>query len=180
MPESADARLAELGIELPEPARPPFAPRLVPARVHGGLAYLSGNGVFDVIGSVGGDVTVEEAQDAARRTALALLRVIRDELGSLDAVERWVKVLGFVRSAPGFADQPAVINGFTEQIVEVYGEERGLCARSAIGVSELPGGIAVGFAALVLLALLAQRWLQGRARPKHERVRDPWSRPWKR
>jgi enamine deaminase RidA (YjgF/YER057c/UK114 family) len=148
---SADARLAELGIELPEPPRPPFAPRLRSLQVHNGLGYLSGNGVFDVAGRVGDDVSVAQAQDAAGRAALQLLRVIRDELGSLDAVERWVKVLGFVRSAPGFADQPAVLNGFTEQVVAVYGAERGLCARSAIGVSELPAGIAVEVEAIVAL-----------------------------
>jgi enamine deaminase RidA (YjgF/YER057c/UK114 family) len=148
---SADARLAELGIELPELAAPPFRPRLRPILVHGGLAYLSGNGVFDCTGRVGEDVTVEQARDAARRTALLALRTLRDELGTLDAVDRWVKVLGFVRSAPGFADQPAVLNGFTEQIVELYGEERGICARSAIGVSELPAGLAVEVEAVVAL-----------------------------
>ena len=148
---SADLRLIELGIELPEPARPAFAPRLRPLLVHDGLGFLSGNGVFDVIGRVGDDVTVEQAQEAAAGTALQLFRVIRDELGSLDAVDRWVKVLGFVRSAPGFADQPAVLNGFTNQVVAVYGEERGLCARSAIGVSELPAGIAVEVEAIVAL-----------------------------
>jgi enamine deaminase RidA (YjgF/YER057c/UK114 family) len=148
---TADERLAALGLELPELARPPFAPRLRPVLVHGGLAYVSGNGVFDVTGRVGEDVSVEQARDAARRTALAVLRVLHDELGSLEAVERWVKVLGFVRSAPGFADQPSVVNGFTELVVEVYGEERGICARSAIGVAELPAGIAVEVEAIVAL-----------------------------
>ena len=148
---NADLKLIELGIELPEPARPAFAPRLRSLLVHGGLGYLSGNGVFDVAGRVGDDVTVEQAQEAAARTALQLFRVIRDELGSLDAVDRWVKVLGFIRSAPGFAEQPAVLNGFTNQVVAVYGEERGLCARSAIGVSELPAGIAVEVEAIVAL-----------------------------
>src|SRR5204862_2651478 len=100
---------------------------------------------------VGADLSVEEGQAAARETALLALRRILDELGSLDAVERWVKVLGLVRSAPGFGDQPAVVNGFTELVVAVYGEERGLCARSAIGVSELPAGIPVEVAAPVAL-----------------------------
>ena len=72
--------------------------------------------------------------------------------GSLEAVDRWVKVLGLVRSAPGFGDQPAVINGFTDLVVEVYGEERGLCARSAIGVAELPAGMPVEVEATVALA----------------------------
>jgi len=148
---TADERLAELGLELPEPPRLPFAPRLRPLQIHGGLGYLSGGGVFDVVGRVGADVTVEEAREAARRTALHQLRVLHDELGSLEAVERWVKVLGLVRSAPGFGEQPAVINGFTELVVDVYGEERGLCARSAIGVAELPAGIAVEVEAVVAL-----------------------------
>jgi len=146
---TADEQLAALGLELPEPPSLPFAPRLRPVLVHDGLAYVSGGGVFDVTGRVGDDVGVEQARDAARRTALYVLRVLHDELGSLEAVARWVKVLGFVRSAPGFADQPAVINGFTELVVDVYGEERGLCARSAIGVAELPAGISVEVEATV-------------------------------
>lgn len=150
---SVEQRLAELGLELPEPETPPFAPRLRQALVHGGLAYLSGNGVFDVVGRVGAEVSVEQARDAARRTALTHLRVLRDELGSLDAVERWVKVLGLVRSAPGFSEQPAVVNGYTELLVEVYGEERAICARSAIGVAELPAGIAVEVEAMVAVRL---------------------------
>lgn len=148
---TADEQLAELGLELPALPELPFAPRLRPVLVHGGLGYVSGGGVFDVVGYVGAEVTVEQAREAARRTALYVLRVLRDELGSLEAVERWVKVLGFVRSAPGFADQPAVVNGFTELVVDVYGEERGLCARSAIGVAELPAGIAVEVEATVAL-----------------------------
>ncbi len=146
---TADERLAELGLELPELPVLPFAPRLRPVLVHDGLAYLSGGGVFDVTGRVGDDVSLEQAREAARRTALYLLRCLYDELGSLEAVARWVKVLGFVRSAPGFSEQPAVVNGFTELVVDVYGEERGLCARSAIGVPELPAGIAVEVEAIV-------------------------------
>jgi enamine deaminase RidA (YjgF/YER057c/UK114 family) len=148
---TADERLAGLGLVLPEPPVLPFAPRLRPVRVHGGLAHVSGNGVLDVVGRVGAEVSVEEAADAARRTALAVLAALRTELGSLEAVERWLKVLGFVRSAPGFADQPAVVNGFTNLVCDVYGEERGLCARSAIGVAELPGGMAVEVEAVVAL-----------------------------
>ena len=138
-----DERLAELGLELPQIPPLPFTPRLRPVLVHGGLAYLSGIGPVGVEGRVGASLSVEEGYAAARATALLALRRIVDELGELDRVARWVKVLGFVRSAPGFADQPAVVNGFTETIVEIFGEERGLCARSAIGVSELPAGIPV-------------------------------------
>jgi enamine deaminase RidA (YjgF/YER057c/UK114 family) len=149
---SVDARLRELGLELPEPAVPPFAPRLRPVLVHDGLAYLSGNGPIGVEGRVGDDMTVELAAAAARQTALLMCAALVAELGALDAVERWVKVLVFVRSAPGFSEQPAVANGFTNLIVDLWGEERGLCARSAIGVAELPSAIPVEVEATVALA----------------------------
>lgn len=96
-------------------------------------------------------MSVEEGYAAARATALLALRRIVDEFGALDRVRRWVKVLGFVRSADGFGDQPSVLNGFTDLVVEVYGEERGLAARSAIGVRELPTGIPVEVEAIVAL-----------------------------
>ena len=111
--------------------------------VLGEVAYLSGIGPIGTTGVVGGDMPVEAGYEAARATALLALRRIVDAFGTLDAVVRWVKVLGFVRSAPGFGEQPAVINGFTDLIVEVYGPERGRCARSAIGVAELPMNIPV-------------------------------------
>jgi len=148
---TADERFHELGIELPVPPDLPFTPRLRPLLVHDGVAYLSGNGVVSIKGRVGAELTVEQGYDAARGAALAHLRTVHDELGSLERVNRWLKVLGFVRSAPGFADQPAVMNGFTDLIAEVYGEERGLCARSAIGVAELPSGMAVEVEAIVEL-----------------------------
>jgi enamine deaminase RidA (YjgF/YER057c/UK114 family) len=140
---TADARLRELGLEVPEFPTLPFRPKLVPVLVHGGLAYLSGIGPIGRTGVVGADLSVEEGYEAARETALLALRRIVDALGELERVERWVKVLGFVRSAPGFVEQPVVVNGFTELVVSVYGAERGLCARSAIGVAELPAGIPV-------------------------------------
>ena len=148
---NADRRLAELGLELPDIPALPFVPRLVPVLEHGGLLYLSGIGPVGRSGRVGVDLTIDEGYDAARETALLALRRLVDHLGTLDAVARWVRVLGFVRSAPGFGDQPSVLNGFTETIVAVYGEERGLCARSAIGVSELPAGIPVEVEAIVAL-----------------------------
>jgi enamine deaminase RidA (YjgF/YER057c/UK114 family) len=80
-----------------------------------------------------------------------MCRALREELGSLDRVERWLKVLVLVRSAPGFVEQPAVANGFTNAIAQLWGEERGVCARSAIGVAELPSGLAVEVEALVAL-----------------------------
>jgi hypothetical protein len=148
---TVDERVAALGLEIPEFPELPFRPKLRPVLVHGGRAYLSGIGPIGLAGRVGDDLTVEEGYDAARTTALLALRRILDELESLDAVDRWVKVLGLVRSAPGFVEQPAVVNGFTDLVVEVYGEERGLCARSAIGVSELPAGIPVEVEATVAL-----------------------------
>jgi enamine deaminase RidA (YjgF/YER057c/UK114 family) len=148
---NADERARELGLEIPDFPALPFRPKLVPVHVHGGLAYMSGIGPIGRAGVVGGDLTAEEGYDAARETALLALRRILDAFGELDRVERWVKVLGFVRSAPGFGDQPSVLNGFTDAIVEVYGEERGLCARSAIGVSELPAGIPVEVEAVYAL-----------------------------
>ena len=149
---TADERAAALGLEIPPFPELPFRPKLRPVLVHGGLAYLSGIGPIGLAGRLGEDMSVEEGYAAARTTALLALRRILDEFGSLEAVARWVKVLGLVRSAPGFSEQPAVVNGFTDLIVDVYGEERGLCARSAIGVSELPTGIPVEVEATVALA----------------------------
>lgn len=146
-----DERLAELGIALPEFPTLPFVPRLRPIVEHRGVAYLSGLGPIGITGRVGDTMTVEEAYAAARETALLALRRIVDEYGSLDRVERWLKVLGFVRSGRDFAEPPAVVNGFTDLIVDVYGEERGLAARSAIGVAELPAGIPVEVEAIVAI-----------------------------
>jgi enamine deaminase RidA (YjgF/YER057c/UK114 family) len=146
-----ETRLAELGIELPDPPTSPVTPRLRPVLVHGGLAYLSGNGDLSRLGRVGDDVDIETATLAARTTAHLMCRSLREELGSLDRVERWLKVLVLVRSAPDFGGQPVVANGFTNAIAELWGDENGVCARSAIGVAELPNGLAVEVEALVAL-----------------------------
>lgn len=152
---NADERLAELGIELPEIPPMPVGPQpmVESVLIHGGLGFVSGIGPVGTAGIVGGSMTLEEGREAARMTALLALRRIRDALGSLDAVERWLKVTGFVRSAPGFAQQPAVLNGFTEQIIEIYGPERGRCARSALGTSDLPMNIPIEVDAIVALRL---------------------------
>ena len=126
-------------------------PRLTPISEHGGLAYLSGIGPIGTTGTVGADLDIEAGYAAARETALLAMRRIVDAYGSLDAVARWVKVLGFVRSAPGFGQQPAVLNGFSDLVIDVYGDERGRCARSAIGVAELPMNIPVEVEAIVEL-----------------------------
>ncbi len=146
---NADERFAQLGLELPEIPATPFTPRLRPVVVHRDVAYLSGIGPIGVRGAVGRDVTTEQGYAAARLTALYMFRQIIGALGTLDRVERWVKVLGFIRSAPDFDDQPSVLNGFSDLVVEVYGEERGLCARSAIGTSDLPLGMPVEVEAVV-------------------------------
>jgi enamine deaminase RidA (YjgF/YER057c/UK114 family) len=119
---------------------------------HAGLAYLSGIGPVGQAGAVGRELSVEQGYEAARLTALLALRRLVEAFGTLDRVECWVRVLGFIRSAPGFGDQPSVLNGFTDVVVEVFGEKRGLCARSAIGVSELPAGIPVEVEAVVAVS----------------------------
>jgi enamine deaminase RidA (YjgF/YER057c/UK114 family) len=141
---SADQRLQELGIELP----PPFAPvgNFVPARISRGMLYVSGQGPAGpdglVTGKVGGALTLSQGVDAARLTGLNLLSVMRAELGSLDRVTAIVKLLGMVNCAPGFTETPAVINGCSDLLVEVFGEA-GKHARSAVGMAELPFNIAV-------------------------------------
>ncbi len=151
-------RLTELGLELPAP---PAAPPGVElpfelVRVHGGLAYVSGHGPFDgdrplVTGRVGAEVSLEQAYDAARATGLSRLASLKQELGALDRVAGWVKALGFVNCADGFDATPAVINGFSDLILELWGDA-GRHARSAIGASALPFGIPVEIEAIVALA----------------------------
>jgi enamine deaminase RidA (YjgF/YER057c/UK114 family) len=151
MSGNPDERLAELGLELPEIPSTPFTPRLRPIAILGEMAFLSGIGPIGIRGAVGREISTEDGYAAARLTALYMFRQIVNALGSLDRVERWVKVLGFIRSAPDFGDQPSVLNGFSDLVVEVYGEERGLCARSAIGTSDLPLGMPVEVEAIVVV-----------------------------
>jgi enamine deaminase RidA (YjgF/YER057c/UK114 family) len=143
---SAEARLVELGIELPSVMSPAGA--YVPAVRTGNLVFLSGQGPRRVdgsivIGKVGRDLDLDEATEAARVTGLNLLAALREEVGSLDRVTRIVKVLGMVNGVPGFNNTPAVINGCSELLLEVFGEEIGRHARSAVGMAELPFDIAV-------------------------------------
>ena len=138
-------RLHELGIELTEVF--PSAGQYVGAVRTGSLVFLSGagpirpDGTF-VTGKVGRDVDLDAAKEAARLTGLQLLAVLRAELGSLDRVARVVKTLGMVNCAPGFNRTPAVIDGCSELLIEVFGEA-GRGARSAVGMAELPFDIAV-------------------------------------
>jgi enamine deaminase RidA (YjgF/YER057c/UK114 family) len=124
--------------------------------VHGGVAYISGHGPFDgtrqlAKGSVGAEVSVEEGYAAARATALSMLASLKQELGDLDRVTGWVKVLGFVKCGEGFDVTPAVINGFSDLILELWGDA-GRHARSAIGAGELPFGMPVEVEAVALVA----------------------------
>jgi enamine deaminase RidA (YjgF/YER057c/UK114 family) len=145
-----DSRLAELGITLPDVPPLPMAPNRCVIATYGQLAFVSGVGPIGMTGIVGGDMSIEEGYAAARTAALYSLRRLQIELGSLDEIERWVKVLGFVRSAPGFDRQPDVLNGFSDLIVEIWGEN-GRAARSAIGTSELPVNMPVEVEAVIAL-----------------------------
>ncbi len=112
----------------------------------GNLLYLSGHGPsaqWRGKGKVGGEVSVEQGNQAAREVGLLLLATTRDALGSLDKVKRVVKIFGMVNSAPGFGDQPKVINGCSDLMAEVFGETAGKGVRSAVGMAELPFGLPV-------------------------------------
>ena len=141
---TARERLAELGIKLPKPAAPLAS--YVPAVRTGDLVYTSGqvplvDGAIAATGKVGEQVSVADAAGHARTCALNALAAI-DALVGIDAVRRVVKVVGFVASAPGFTDQPAVVNGASDLLGEVFGEA-GQHARSAVGVAELPRNVPV-------------------------------------
>jgi enamine deaminase RidA (YjgF/YER057c/UK114 family) len=129
-------------------------------RVRGNRAYISGHGplnpdgsVAQPLGKVGKDLSLEQAYQAAQLTALAILSSLKRELGNLDRVAAWLQVFGMVNSAPGFHQQPQVINGFTDLIIDLYGVERGLHARSAVGMAELPLGIPVEIEAEVEIVM---------------------------
>lgn len=139
-----EARLRELGLALPSPPRPVAA--YVPAVTAGNLVFLSGqlpvkDGVL-VKGRVGAELTVEEGYEAARLCALNALAHLKAEVGSLDRVERIVKLVGWVSSAAGFDQQPQVVNGASELFLALFGE-RGRHARSAVSAHVLPMGAAV-------------------------------------
>lgn len=148
---SAEEQLRKLKIELPPVGKP--GATLVPAVRVGDILYVSGNGPrkpdgTSVVGKLGQDLDVKEGQAAARLVGLQILSVVRHELGSLDKVVRLVKTLGMVNAAPDFKQQPQVINGFSDLMVEVFGEQAGKGARSAVGMGSLPGGIAVEIEAI--------------------------------
>ena len=141
----AEARIIALKLEFP-PAPKPVATYLTAVR-HGNLLYVSGHGPLKpdgtmMLGKVGANLDVAGGAAAARQTGLAIMATVRSHLGSLNKVVRLVKVLGMVNSTPDFADHPKVINGFSDLMVEVFGEA-GKAARSAVGMGSLPGGMAV-------------------------------------
>jgi enamine deaminase RidA (YjgF/YER057c/UK114 family) len=149
-----EQRISELGLELAEPTRP-VANYLSAVRV-GQLVYVSGHGPKpdpnnEFVGKVGSDVDVETAYRAAGVTILNCLSTLRAEIGDLDKVEQVVKLLGMVNSAAGFNKQPQVINGASDRLVEIFGD-RGRHARSAVGMAELPGDIAVEIELIVKVA----------------------------
>jgi enamine deaminase RidA (YjgF/YER057c/UK114 family) len=161
----AEARLAELGIELPGVF--PAAGNYLASKRHGDLVYLSGHAALRldqhglvpgssvreislddasgalIVGKVGAEVSLEEAREAARLTGMFLLSALRAEVGSLDRVQSVLKVFGMVNCAPGFTNTPGVIDGCSDLIVDVFGEAIGRHARSAVGMAELPFNIPV-------------------------------------
>ncbi len=148
---SADARINELGLELPPAPKPQGVYK--PAVRSGNMLYVSGHGPLKSDGTmhegrVGSEVDQQAGYDAARQTGLAILATLRENLGSLDRVKRVVKVLGMVNAAADFKTHPAVINGCSELFGEVFGEENGIGARSAVGMGSLPGNISVEIEAI--------------------------------
>jgi enamine deaminase RidA (YjgF/YER057c/UK114 family) len=156
-----DERLRAMGLEIPPPLAVPAGVRLpfAPVRIVGDRAIVSGHGPQNADGSsagpfgkVGAEVSVEEAYAAARGTALSILGDLSRTLGDLDRITAWVRVFGMVASAPGFDRQPAVINGFSDLILDLFGPEVGAHARSAVGMAELPFGLPVEIEAEVAFA----------------------------
>ncbi len=147
MASSPEARLKELNLTLPAPGRP-MARYKMAVRV-GNMLYVSGHGPSRTSGSTpltgrcGQDLTMEQGKESARAVGLNILATVRDQLGSLDRVKRLVKTLGMVNSTPDFTQHPQVINGFSELMAEVFGEDAGVGARSAVGMGGLPNNIPV-------------------------------------
>ncbi|WP_160012242.1 RidA family protein [Rhizobium sp. 18055] len=156
-----EQKLVSMGLVLPQPLKLPSHMTLpFPwVNVRGDRAYISGHGPQNPDGSpagpfgaVGDNVSVEDAHASARKAALAVLGSLKRELGSLDRITGWCRVFGMVNCAPRFANPPAVINGFTELIIEVFGHEVGNHARSAIGVAGLPLNFPVEIEAEVMIS----------------------------
>jgi enamine deaminase RidA (YjgF/YER057c/UK114 family) len=148
---SHQARLEALGLILPPAPKPVGVYK--PVVIASGMAYLSGHGPLKadktlITGRLGEDMDVKAGYEAARVTGLAMLATLHGALGSLDRVVRLVKLLGLVRCTESFTEQPAVINGCSELFRDIFGEDAGVAARSALGTNALPGGIAVEIEAI--------------------------------
>ena len=148
---NAEAKLRELQLELPPAPKPMGVYK--PLLIVGNLCYVSGHGPLKpdgtmIVGRVGEDLDQQAGYGAARQTGLAILATLRSGLGSLDRVKRVVKTLGMVNCTPGFGEQPAVINGFSELMAEVFGKDNGVGARSAVGMGSLPSNIPVEIEAI--------------------------------
>jgi enamine deaminase RidA (YjgF/YER057c/UK114 family) len=147
MPSKPEVRIQELHLTLP-PAPQPVA-KYKTAVLAGNMLYVSGHGPLKndgktlVMGRVGADLTPQQGKEAARLVGLAILSTVRHTIGSLDKVKRLVKTFGMVNCTSDFKDQPQVINGFSELMAEVFGEDAGVGARSAVGMGSLPGNIPV-------------------------------------
>jgi enamine deaminase RidA (YjgF/YER057c/UK114 family) len=146
-----ESRLEELGLALPAPLEPPGNFELV--SIHNGLAYVAGHGPFDgatplAHGLVGRDLTLEQGYAAARLTALSMLASLKRELGDLDRVTRWIRAVGYVHCEPGFGRNALIVNGFSDLIVELWGDA-GRHARSAPGQGPSPLGVPIIVDAIV-------------------------------
>jgi hypothetical protein len=147
-----EMKLEELGLKLPKPMQLPEGV-ILPfpwVRVHGSRAFVSGHGPQEADGSipalrgkVGREVSLDQARGLAQLACLSMLASLKRTLGDLDRVTVWMRVFGMVNSAAGFTQQPAVINGFSELILKLWGDEAGQHSRSAVGMAELPFGIPV-------------------------------------
>jgi len=150
---SAETRIAELNLQLPEAPKPGGV--YTPTVQVGNTVYVSGHGPLlpdgtKITGKVGDELSEEQGKNAARQVGLTILAALKAQLGSLDRIERFIKVLGMVNAAHDFGRHPQVINGFSELMVEVFGES-GRCARSAVGMGSLPENISVEVEAIVQL-----------------------------
>ncbi len=150
MSTNPEQRIAELGIELPKPPKPAGIYR--PVVVIDKFAYVSGHGPVKadgtlILGKLGKDLDIEQGKIAARQVGLAMLASIKYHVGDLKRIKRLVKVLGMVNSTPDFYQHPSVINGFSELMVDIFGEDFGIAARSAVGMT-LPNNMAVEIEAI--------------------------------
>src|SRR5947199_7109233 len=146
MPSKPETRLQELHLTLPNPPKP--VAKYKTAVLVGNMLYVSGHGPLKpdgkmITGRVGADLTPQQGKEAARAVGLAILATVRNTLGTLDKVKRLVKTLGMVNCTADFKDQPTVINGFSELMADIFGEDGGVGARSAVGMGSLPSNIPV-------------------------------------